>query len=338
MFDILNYIGLLPWIMKWVGRALSFVTRQPRFETFFAVEMLFLGNTEAIAVSKHQLLHMKPARNVTIGIMAISSVSAALIGAYTQLVPGEFVLSAIPLNCINALLVASMLFPVEVTKEEDVIVTVGRGGIEEEAVLEQEKVLATAEHAKAKAEHEALPRYRKIITRDPDVPKKEPFFSFRGDSILSAGRVILIVLANVVAFVALAALINDLLGFISPDLSLQATLGIFLYVPALLLGLEPATATDMSQLMGLKLVTNEFVVMGQVAGEISSYAPHYQAVLTVFLTSFANISTAGMIIGTFKGVVDGERSELVLKNVARMLLSGVLVSLLSACIIGVFVW
>ena len=51
LFDILTYIGVLPWIIKWIGRGLSFITGQPKFESFFAIEMMFLGNTEALAVS-----------------------------------------------------------------------------------------------------------------------------------------------------------------------------------------------------------------------------------------------------------------------------------------------
>ncbi|WP_314778389.1 nucleoside transporter C-terminal domain-containing protein [uncultured Actinomyces sp.] len=65
---------------------------------------------------------------------------------------------------------------------------------------------------------------------------------------------------------------------------------------------------------------------------------HYQAVLTVFLTSFANFSTAGMVVGCFKGLVNEERNLIVARNVWRMMLSGVLVSLLSAGMVGLFVW
>ncbi|ATG53361.1 NupC/NupG family nucleoside CNT transporter [Brachybacterium ginsengisoli] len=311
LFDILSYLGVLPFVIRWVGRGLSFVTRQPRFETFFAVEMMFLGNTEALAVSRAQLKHMSPQRTVTIAMMSMSCVTAALIGAYTQLVPAEFVLTAVPLNCINALLMASLLFPVEVPAEEDVIVGVG-----------------TVE-ADVDAEPDAEPAGK---------PEREPFFSFLGDSILGAGRIVLIVLANVIAFVALAALVNQLLGLLHSGLSLQAILGVVLFVPAMLLGLDPATATEVSQMMGLKLVTNEFVVMGQITGDVGGYDRHHQAVLTVFLTSFANLSTVGMIIGAFKGLVDREKNELISRNVGRMLLAGVLVSLLSAALVGVFVW
>ena len=137
----------------------------------------------------------------------------------------------------------------------------------------------------------------------------------------------LIITANVITFVALAALIDKILGAIWAPLSLESILGVIMFVPAMLLGLDPSTGWGMSQIMGLKLVTNEFVAMGQVTSEITGYARHYQAV-----------GTLGMIIGCFKGLVDKERNDLVAKNVGRMLLSGILVSLMSAGIVGIFVW
>ncbi|MCQ7013072.1 hypothetical protein M9Y11_19820, partial [Clostridioides difficile] len=63
LFDIFTYIGVLPWIIKWVGRGLAYITGQPKFESFFVVEMMFLGNTEALAVSQLQLKQMKAQRN-----------------------------------------------------------------------------------------------------------------------------------------------------------------------------------------------------------------------------------------------------------------------------------
>ena len=79
---------------------------------------------------------------------------------------------------------------------------------------------------------------------------------------------------------------------------------------------------------------------GKVTGTISTHAfnPHYRAMLTVFLTSFANFSTIGMIIGCFKGIVNKEKNDLISKNVGYMLVSGILVSLLSAAMVGLFVW
>jgi len=348
VFDILTYIGFLPWVITWIGRGLSFITRQPKFETFYSIEMMFLGNTEALAVSKMQVQKMSPARNVVIAMMSMSCVTASILAAYIQMVPAEFVLTAVPINCLNALIVTSLLYPVDVPPEEDVIVTYendadGADGADSaDGAGESEDDGGSAVETRDRAGSGGLGALAaKIMTRDPGRTgrtAKEPFFSFLGDSILGAGKLVLIITANVITFVALAALIDKILGAIWAPLSLESILGVVMYVPALLLGLDTSTGWEVSQLMGLKLVTNEFVAMGQIADAVTGYTRHHQAVLTVFLTSFANFGTLGMIIGCFKGLVDKERNDLVAKNVGRMLLSGILVSLLSAGIVGIFVW
>lgn len=302
LFDILTYIGVLPWIIKWIGRGLSKITGQPKFESFFSVEMMFLGNTEALAVSSLQLKQMSAPRNLTLAMMSMSCVTASIIGAYTSMMPGQFILTAIPINVINALIVTNMLNPVTVESSEDTIAKIGGS------------------------------------TGDNSDEKREPFFSFLGDSILGAGKLILIIAANVIAFVALAALVDKLLGLINLNLSLENILGVIMFPLAWLMGLNIHDTFQFAQYMGTKLVTNEFVVMGQVTSIIDGFAPHYKAVLTVFLTSFANFSTLGMIIGCFKGLVNKEKNNLIAKNVGYLLLSGILVSLLSAATVGIFVW
>ncbi len=270
--------------------------------------MMFLGNTEVLAISGLQLRQMKAERNLTLAMMSMSCVTASILGAYTQMVPGQFVLTAVPINIINSIIVTSMLNPVDVPAEEDTVAKVGQVGEEDGGDAEANG-------------------------------KREPFFSFLGDSILGAGRLILIITANVIAFVALAALIDKILGLFWKPLSLESILGTIMFPFAWLLGLPVHQAWTLSQDMGLKLVTNEFVVMGRVAGDvINGYAPHLRAVLTVFLTSFANFGTVGMIIGAFKGLVNREKNDLIAANVGYMLLSGILVSLLSAGFVGLFVW
>ena len=121
-------------------------------------------------------------------------------------------------------------------------------------------------------------------------------------------------------------------------LTLENILGVIMFPFAWLMGLDVSEAFKMSQYMGLKLVTNEFVVMLDVGPNIADYTAHFQAVMTVFVTSFANFSTLGMIIGAFKGLVDDNKNDLISRNVGYMLLSGILVSLMSAGICGLFIW
>lgn len=303
LFDILTYIGFLPWLIKWIGKGLALITGQPKFEAFFSIEMMFLGNTEVLAVSKTQLDQMSARRNFTLAMMSMSCVTSAIIGSYTQMVPGKYVLTAIPLNILGAIIISAILNPTKVAPEDDVIVGVAGGD-----------------------------------------NKKAPFFSVLGDSILGAGKLILIITATVIAFVSLAAMIDQLLSLTGLRwLTLENMFGVVMFPFAWLLGFNAHEAFQIAQFMGTKLVTNEFVVMGEVSKNIMAQKglfanEHARIVLTVFLTSFANFGTLGMIIGAFKGLVNQEKNDYLSARVPYMLLAGILVSLVSAAAAGLFVW
>lgn len=303
LFDILMYFNILPKVIGGIGWALAKITRQPKFESFFGIEMMFLGNTEALAVSNEQLKRMKETRVLTVAMMSMSSISGAIVGAYVSMIPGDLVLTAIPLNIINAIIVSSILNPVSVEEKEDIIYSIRNEEIE-----------------------------------------KQPFFSFLGDSVLNAGKLILIIIAFVISFVALSDLIDRFINLITGIIAgwagikgsfgLDQILGTFMYPFALLLGLPFDEAWIVAQQMAKKIVTNEFVVMGQIKDVIDSYSPHRRAVIATFLVSFANFSTIGMIIGTLKGIVDKKTSDFVSQYVPMMLLAGILVSLMTAGFVG----
>ena len=308
LFDILMYFNILPKIIGGIGFVLAKITRQPKFESFFGIEMMFLGNTEALAVSNEQLKRMNEMRVLTVAMMSMSSISGAIVGAYVQMIPGELVLTAIPLNIINAIIVASILNPVTVEEKEDIIYSINN----------DEKI------------------------------ERQPFFSFLGDSVLNAGKLVLIIIAFVLSFVALADFLDRFINLITGlvgswmgmkgSFGLNQILGVFMYPFALLLGLPWGEAWIVAQQMSKKIVTNEFVVMGEITKVIDTYSAHRRAVISTFLVSFANFSTIGMIVGTLKGIVDKKTSDFVSKYVPMMLLSGILVSLLTAAFVGLFAW
>ncbi|MGX0644624.1 NupC/NupG family nucleoside CNT transporter [Staphylococcus hominis] len=308
LFDILMYFNIIPKIIGGIGFVLAKITRQPKFESFFGIEMMFLGNTEALAVSNEQLKRMNEMRVLTVAMMSMSSISGAIVGAYVQMIPGELVLTAIPLNIINAIIVASILNPVTVEEKEDIIYSINN----------DEKI------------------------------ERQPFFSFLGDSVLNAGKLVLIIIAFVISFVALADFLDRFINLITGlvgswmgmkgSFGLNQILGVFMYPFALLLGLPWGEAWIVAQQMSKKIVTNEFVVMGEITKVIDTYSAHRRAVISTFLVSFANFSTIGMIVGTLKGIVDKKTSDFVSKYVPMMLLSGILVSLLTAAFVGLFAW
>ncbi|QUX19677.1 NupC/NupG family nucleoside CNT transporter [Staphylococcus haemolyticus] len=308
LFDVLMYFNILPKIIGGIGWVLAKITRQPKFESFFGIEMMFLGNTEALAVSNEQLKRMNEMRVLTVAMMSMSSISGAIVGAYVQMIPGDLVLTAIPLNIINAIIVSSILNPVSVEEQEDIIYSI----------------------------------------KNNETVERQPFFSFLGDSVLNAGKLVLIIIAFVISFVALADLIDRFINLITGlvggwigvkgSFGLNQILGLFMYPFALLLGLPWGEAWIVAQQMAKKIVTNEFVVMGEISKVVDSYSPHRRAVISTFLVSFANFSTIGMIVGTLKGIVDQKTSDFVSKYVPMMLLAGILVSLLTAAFVGLFAW
>ena len=308
MFDCLTYIGLLPWLVKWIGKGLSFITGQPEFESFFSIEMMFLGTTEVLAVSKAQLDRVSATRNLTVGMMSISCISAAIVGSYIQMMPGQYVLTAIPLNILSAIIITNILNPVQVDAADDITADMH---------LVDEKTGKTI---------------------------REPFFSFLGDSIVNAGKLALIIVGTVIGFVGLVAMIDKIFSLTGQGwFTLENIFGVVMFPFAWLLGFNVQDAFQIGQYMGTKLVTNEFVVMQSVSKQAMSATgafanEHLRAVLTVFVTSFANFGTLGMILGTFKGMVSREKSDLIAKNVPLILVSGILVSLLSAGMVGIFVW
>jgi purine nucleoside transport protein len=294
-FDILSYFGILTWIIDKVGWLISKVSGLPKLESFFSIQMMFLGNTEALAVIRQQISALREQRLLTFGIMSMSSISGSIIGAYLSMVPATYVFAAIPLNCLNALLIANMLNPVDVSKEEDIIYV-------------------------------------------PTKEERKDFFSTISNSMLVGIKMVIVIMAMVIGYVALTASVNGILGFLVNGLTVQKIFSVIFSPFAFLLGLSGHDAMYVAQLMGIKLATNEFVAMLDLKDNIRGLAPHTVAVAVTFLTSFANFSTVGMIYGTFNSILDEQKSHIIGRNVWKLLLSGMAVSLLSAMVVGLFVW
>src|SRR5690606_19962955 len=151
-------------------------------------------------------------------------------------------------------------------------------------------------------------------------------------------NMVIVITAMLIGYVALTAAVNGILGVFVEGLTIQ-TIFSYIFSPfALLLGLPIDDAMYVAQLMGTKLATNEFVAMMDLKTKLDSLPVHTIAVATTFLTSFANFSTIGMIYGTYNSILSEGKSTIIGKNVWKLLVSGVGVSLLSAMIVGLFVW
>jgi CNT family concentrative nucleoside transporter len=148
------------------------------------------------------------------------------------------------------------------------------------------------------------------------------------------------VLAMLIGFLALIALINFLLGKIGglvslPTLSLDLILGYIFAGFAWAMGVPSAEIVQAGSLMGTKLAANEFVAYLNLKGmmEAGALSPKTIAIVSFALCGFANFGSLGIQIGGISALEPSRREDLT-KVAVRALIAGTLASYMSATIAG----
>ncbi|PTB32574.1 NupC/NupG family nucleoside CNT transporter [Photobacterium phosphoreum] len=159
------------------------------------------------------------------------------------------------------------------------------------------------------------------------------FFEMLGEYILMGFKVAVIVAAMLIGFIALISMINA--GFSAVfGISFQNIIGYLFYPVAWLMGVPAHEALQAGSIMATKLVTNEFVAMMDLQKQVGSLSAHTVGTVSIFLVSFANFSSIGIIAGAVKGVNE-EKGNMVARFGLRLLYGSTLVSILSALIANI---
>ncbi|WP_276552516.1 nucleoside transporter C-terminal domain-containing protein, partial [Xenorhabdus indica] len=160
----------------------------------------------------------------------------------------------------------------------------------------------------------------------------QSFFEMLGEYILAGFKVALIVAAMLIGFIALIAGINAVFDM-AFGISFQECLGYVFYPFAWIIGIPSDEALKVGSIMATKLVSNEFVAMQslqEIAGQLSERS---KGILSVFLVSFANFSSIGIVAGAIKGLNE-KQGNTVARFGLKLLFGSTLVSFLSAAITG----
>ncbi|MDQ0159888.1 NupC/NupG family nucleoside CNT transporter [Alkalibacillus salilacus] len=170
-----------------------------------------------------------------------------------------------------------------------------------------------------------------------DVSGAKSVFEAMANGALDGGKIALIVATMLIAFLASLELVNYIVGVVIPveGASLEAGLGYLLLPLTFLMGINPGELVDAGSIMGLKIVTNEFVAMGELTGMQDQFSDKTMGIVSVFLTSFANFGSIGIIAGTVAGI-DSEKGKTVSRFGMKLLTGATLASILSATIAGLF--
>lgn len=166
-----------------------------------------------------------------------------------------------------------------------------------------------------------------------DLHETQSFFEMLGEYILAGFKVAMIVAAMLIGFLALIDMLNHIASAIF-GISFQGILGYIFYPFAWILGIPSSEALQAGSLMATKLVANEFVAMQDLKNlPIDTFSPRSLGIISVFLVSFANFASIGIVAGAIKAVSETQ-GNVVSRFGFRLVYGATLVSLLSAAIVG----
>lgn len=164
---------------------------------------------------------------------------------------------------------------------------------------------------------------------------KQSFFEVLSEYILDGFKVAVIICAMIIGFVALLAMVDGVFNAVF-GVSFREILGYLLYPFAWVLNIHGNETYIAAQIMGTKIVTNEIVAMQMLNEQASNLSVHTRAVISVFLVSFASLSSIGIIIGAVQAL-SKEASVKIAKFGLKIIYGALLVSFLSANIVGLII-
>jgi CNT family concentrative nucleoside transporter len=144
------------------------------------------------------------------------------------------------------------------------------------------------------------------------------------------------VAAMLMAFIALIAMLNWLLGQIHEGLSLSMIFS-YVFAPiALVMGVEPKDAMNFGSVLGTQISVNEFVAYIKLAELKESLSPRSFTIATYAMCGFANFSSIAIQIGGISTIAPERRHDLARLGL-RAMIAGALASYQTATIAGVLI-
>jgi len=303
---ILYYLGIMQRVVRWVGGAIAWVTGISKVESLGAAANIFVGQSESPLVVRPYLAALAPSRLFTLMSVGMAGVAGTILAAYAGLLGSEylpFLLAAAFMSAPGGILMAKMIMP-----DEDEPSAEAEGEIEVSETFEEGHIPANVIEAAAQGAQTGV-------------------------------KLAVAVGAMVLAFVALVALANGLLGGIGgwfgyPGLSFQQVLG-WVFAPVMfLIGIPWSEAGTAGGLFGTKIVLNEFVAFIEL-GALEGLSERSRAIVTFALCGFANFSSIAIQMAVTGGLAPNQR-PVIARLGLRALAAGSLANLMSAALAGLF--
>ncbi|EKN3347540.1 NupC/NupG family nucleoside CNT transporter [Yersinia ruckeri] len=312
LIAVLYYLGIMQLVIRVLGGGLQKLLGTSRTESLSATANIFVGQTEAPLVVRPYISTMTQSELFAVMCGGLASVAGSVLAGYAQMgVPLEYLIAASFMAAPGGLLFAKLMVP------------------------ETEK---THDHEDA----------TKLI---PEADRPANVIDAAASGAAAGMQLALNVGAMLLAFIALIALLNGMLGGIGgwfdyPQLSLELILGWVFSPIAFLIGVPWSEAMVAGSFIGQKVIVNEFVAFmnfGQylqaddlvIAAGLPVLSDHTKAIISFALCGFANLSSVAILLGGLGSMAPNRRHDIArfgLKAVA----AGTLSNLMSATIAGFF--
>jgi CNT family concentrative nucleoside transporter len=298
LVSVLYHLRIMEWMVKIVGGGMHKIVGTDPIESMNAAANIFVGQTEAPLVVKPYLKNLSEAQTFTVMVSGVASIAGTVLAGY--------VLMGVELKY---LLAASLM--------------AAPGG------LVMAKIIMPDDNVSQNS-------FDKKIIIEPSRHKNIILAAASGTS--DGLRLAATIGAMLIAFVALIALFNGLVGglfeiFGIKGVTLQLLLGKIFQPIMYLLSIPWAEAEAAGALFGEKIILNEFVAFSHLNEYLDGMSPRTIAITTFSLCGFANLSSIAVLLGGL-GVLVPEKRDLIGRFGIKAVLAGSLSNLMSAALAG----
>ncbi len=302
-FAVLYHIGLMQIIIRGLAWVMLKTMRISGAESMNVAASIFMGQTEAPLTIRPFLAGATRSELMTIMTSGMAHVSGGIMAMYiAQGIEARHLLSAVIMTSPGTILMAKMLVP-----ETGVPATEGR-----------------------------------VVIPENEEHKEENLIGAIARGTIDGGKLAMNVAIMLISFLALVALLDNLLGWVHwhnglhwiPG-SLGEILG-FVFAPvAWLIGVPWKDCGLIGNLLGTRMALNEVIAYIALGVHKATLDPRSFTIATFALCGFANLGSIGMQIGGIGALVPERRNDLARLGV-RAMLAGTMANLISASIAGMF--
>ena len=311
LVSFLYHLGVMQFVVRWVGGGIEKVTGVSKVESLCAAANIFVGQSEAPLVIRPYLATLTPSQLFAVMSVGMAGVAGTILAAYAAFLGPQslpFLLAASFMAAPGGLLMAKIIMP---------------------------DAPVAAKDADAQADEEAAIRAAEVNLEEE---KAANLIMAAATGAQIGVKIAVAVGAMVLAFVALVALANGLLGAVGgwfghPELSFQMIIGTVFQPVMFLLNIPWHEAGIAGGLFGSKVVLNEFVSFIELGNLRDQLSPRTVAIVTFALCGFANFSSIAIQMAATGSLAPNQR-PMIAKLGVRALVAGSLANLMSAALAG----